>query len=199
MFGCAPEVVAQIKFLEWTDADQVRRTRLVGLRDDKNPFEVVKEHRRAFSARLGPAFDDLHPEYSCRWVGGNQTVAVNFCSDRSDGLGWTQWVPCRHDKHFVVRSGPLAPHPCIHQWAPSTRLARSIDDADAVLRLQSGGAQFQRHLGSPGRRWRAFGILFGRVWRSVTIDLAKLQHQQNPGGATAPAAYCYCSWAAATL
>jgi hypothetical protein len=120
--------VAQIKSLEWTGADQGRHTRFVGLRDDKIPSRWFREHRRVFSARPGPAFDDLHPEYSCRSVGGNQTVAVNFRSHRSDGLGWTQWVPCRHDKHFGVRSGFLAPHPCIHQWTPSTRLARSIDD-----------------------------------------------------------------------
>jgi hypothetical protein len=46
--------MAQIKFLEWTGVDQGRHTRFVGLRDDKNPFEVVREHRQAFSARPGP-------------------------------------------------------------------------------------------------------------------------------------------------
>ena len=38
-----PEAVAQIEFLEWTGADRLRHTKFIGLRDDKDPAEVVKE------------------------------------------------------------------------------------------------------------------------------------------------------------
>ncbi len=38
-----PEVVAQLEFLEWTDADHLRHSKFVGLRDDKDPRKVVKE------------------------------------------------------------------------------------------------------------------------------------------------------------
>jgi ATP-dependent DNA ligase len=38
-----PEAVAQIEFLEWTDADSLRHSKFVGLREDKNPRSVVKE------------------------------------------------------------------------------------------------------------------------------------------------------------
>jgi DNA ligase D-like protein (predicted ligase) len=38
-----PEAVAQIEFLEWTEADRLRHSKFVGLRDDKNPRDVVKE------------------------------------------------------------------------------------------------------------------------------------------------------------
>jgi DNA ligase D-like protein (predicted ligase) len=38
-----PEAVAQIEFLEWTDADRLRHSKFVGLRDDKDPRSVVKE------------------------------------------------------------------------------------------------------------------------------------------------------------
>jgi bifunctional non-homologous end joining protein LigD len=38
-----PQVVAQIEFLEWTDADHLRHSKFVGLRDDKDPKKVVKE------------------------------------------------------------------------------------------------------------------------------------------------------------
>jgi DNA ligase D-like protein (predicted ligase) len=38
-----PELVAQIEFLEWTDADHLRHSKFVGLRDDKDPRKVVKE------------------------------------------------------------------------------------------------------------------------------------------------------------
>jgi DNA ligase D-like protein (predicted ligase) len=39
-----PEAVAQIEFLEWTDADRLRHSKFVGLREDKNARQVVKEH-----------------------------------------------------------------------------------------------------------------------------------------------------------
>lgn len=38
-----PEVVAQIEFLEWTHSDRLRHSKFVGLREDKNPREVVKK------------------------------------------------------------------------------------------------------------------------------------------------------------
>ncbi len=38
-----PEVVAQIDFLEWTDADHLRHSKFVGLREDKNARQVAKE------------------------------------------------------------------------------------------------------------------------------------------------------------
>jgi len=39
-----PALVAQIEFLEWTDADQLRHSKFVGLREDKDPRQVVKEN-----------------------------------------------------------------------------------------------------------------------------------------------------------
>jgi ATP-dependent DNA ligase len=39
-----PKLVAQIEFLEWTDADHLRHSKFVGLREDKDPKSVVKEH-----------------------------------------------------------------------------------------------------------------------------------------------------------
>src|SRR5882672_7685830 len=38
-----PEAVAQIEFLEWTEADRLRHSNFVGLREDKNPRSVIKE------------------------------------------------------------------------------------------------------------------------------------------------------------
>ncbi len=38
-----PEAVAQIEFLEWTEADRLRHSKFVALRDDKNPRTIVKE------------------------------------------------------------------------------------------------------------------------------------------------------------
>ena len=38
-----PEAVAQIEFLEWTEADRLRHSKFVGLREDKNPRSVFKE------------------------------------------------------------------------------------------------------------------------------------------------------------
>jgi len=39
-----PKVVAQIEFLEWTSGDRLRHSKFVGLRDDKHPRMVTKEH-----------------------------------------------------------------------------------------------------------------------------------------------------------
>jgi DNA ligase D-like protein (predicted ligase) len=38
-----PEVVAQIEFLEWTEGDRLRHSKFGGLREDKDPRQVVKE------------------------------------------------------------------------------------------------------------------------------------------------------------
>jgi len=39
-----PKLVAQIEFLEWTESDHLRHSKFVGLREDKDPRRVVKEH-----------------------------------------------------------------------------------------------------------------------------------------------------------
>ena len=39
-----PELVARIEYLEWTDEDHLRHAKFAGLRDDKNPRNVTKEH-----------------------------------------------------------------------------------------------------------------------------------------------------------
>ena len=38
-----PEAVAQVEFLEWTEAYRLRHSKFVALRDDKNPRSIVKE------------------------------------------------------------------------------------------------------------------------------------------------------------
>ena len=38
-----PEIVVQVAFMEWTAHDKLRHPRLVGLREDKRPSEVVRE------------------------------------------------------------------------------------------------------------------------------------------------------------
>jgi bifunctional non-homologous end joining protein LigD len=39
-----PEAVEQIEFLEWTEADRLRHSKFVRLREDKEPKSVVKEY-----------------------------------------------------------------------------------------------------------------------------------------------------------
>ena len=38
-----PEVVVQVAFIEWTAHGKLRHPRLIALRDDKNPREVIRE------------------------------------------------------------------------------------------------------------------------------------------------------------
>lgn len=48
-----PELVAQVRFTEWTADGKLRHPRFLGLRDDKRPEEVVREGRRwPFEASL---------------------------------------------------------------------------------------------------------------------------------------------------
>jgi bifunctional non-homologous end joining protein LigD len=39
-----PKLVAQIAFSEWTREDKLRHPRFLGLREDKEAEEVVREH-----------------------------------------------------------------------------------------------------------------------------------------------------------
>jgi bifunctional non-homologous end joining protein LigD len=39
-----PQFVGQIEFLEWTEGDHLRHSKFAGLRDDKDPRNVIKEH-----------------------------------------------------------------------------------------------------------------------------------------------------------
>jgi bifunctional non-homologous end joining protein LigD len=39
-----PELVVRIEYLEWTKGDHLRHAKFAGLRDDKDPRSVVKEH-----------------------------------------------------------------------------------------------------------------------------------------------------------
>ncbi|HET9789343.1 MAG TPA: hypothetical protein VFP47_19575 [Pyrinomonadaceae bacterium] len=41
-----PELVAQIEFTEWTPDGHLRHSKFVGLRDDKEPKDVVHENDR---------------------------------------------------------------------------------------------------------------------------------------------------------
>jgi ATP-dependent DNA ligase len=46
MKGCSwlkPQAVVRIDFAEWTEADKLRHTKYVAMRDDKDPRKVVRE------------------------------------------------------------------------------------------------------------------------------------------------------------
>lgn len=38
-----PKLVGEVGFSEWTDAGELRHPRFQGMRDDKDPAEVVRE------------------------------------------------------------------------------------------------------------------------------------------------------------
>jgi ATP-dependent DNA ligase len=48
-----PKVVVRIDFAEWTGADKLRHPKLVALRDDKNPRQVVREAFSTMADRYG--------------------------------------------------------------------------------------------------------------------------------------------------
>ena len=47
-----PETVAQFRFLEWTPADHLRHVSFIGLREDKNASQVVKEGEAILATKV---------------------------------------------------------------------------------------------------------------------------------------------------
>lgn len=47
-----PEIVAQFRFLEWTPADHLRHVSYVGLREDKDASQIVKEGEAIAPAKV---------------------------------------------------------------------------------------------------------------------------------------------------
>jgi bifunctional non-homologous end joining protein LigD len=60
-----PDLVAQVKFTEWTDDGKLRHPVYLGLRDDKSAREVVKEER---DARIGSPASRRSPEDALKVV-----------------------------------------------------------------------------------------------------------------------------------
>ncbi len=58
-----PELVAEVDFTEWTDDGRIRHPSYQGLREDKNPEDVVREEAQAVQAvdRRGRRGDDQKP------------------------------------------------------------------------------------------------------------------------------------------
>ena len=104
VFGCVP-AVAQIEFLEWTTADRFRHAKFVGLRDDKDPRSVVKEHPGAclecscLKVQDGMRFTTL--SFRAGRPGSNHT-GILFAEQyiRSPGTGRTPSLRSRHQGHL---------------------------------------------------------------------------------------------------
>ncbi len=62
-----PELVAQVKFTEWTADGKLRHPVYLGLRDDKKPTEVIREQRRTSAAKSRtPAVESRTPTATSR-------------------------------------------------------------------------------------------------------------------------------------
>jgi len=57
-----PELVCEVRFLEWTDDGVLRAPVFVGLRDDKNPTEVVREEVREEPSEPAALSTESEPE-----------------------------------------------------------------------------------------------------------------------------------------
>ena len=93
-----PEIVAQIEFLEWTDADRLRHSKFAGLRDGKDQRSVVKEQaRRALNNFLLAR----HLRAICQRGGANHLRIVNLTLLRRPELLFVGWSR-RQQRHGVV-------------------------------------------------------------------------------------------------
>ncbi len=55
-----PETVAQFRFLEWTPSEHLRHVSFIGLREDKDALDVVKEGEEILS-RKPPSTASVRP------------------------------------------------------------------------------------------------------------------------------------------
>ena len=62
-----PEAVAQIEFLEWTDANHLRHTKFVGLRDDKERGASPPQPIMAAVPALSPSPARNRPRNEVSW------------------------------------------------------------------------------------------------------------------------------------
>jgi len=64
VFWVTPELIAEIKFQEWTDENLLRQASFKGLREDKNSKEVVRERGNTVknSTETGEQLDDITPQ-----------------------------------------------------------------------------------------------------------------------------------------
>jgi bifunctional non-homologous end joining protein LigD len=86
-----PDLVAQIKFTEWTADDKLRHPVYLGLRDDKSPREVVREQPRAKSHGSKPAAAASarprgRPRSGSKSVAGTNTAARKDSADLANAI-----------------------------------------------------------------------------------------------------------------
>ena len=64
VFWVTPELIAEIKFQEWTDENLLRQASFKGLREDKNPKEVVRERGNGVknSTETAEKLDEIIPQ-----------------------------------------------------------------------------------------------------------------------------------------
>lgn len=64
VFWMSPELIAEIKFQEWTDEDLLRQASFKGLREDKNPKNVVRERRSSakISEKSTEKMEEITPQ-----------------------------------------------------------------------------------------------------------------------------------------
>jgi bifunctional non-homologous end joining protein LigD len=81
-----PDLVAQIRFTEWTADDKLRHPVYLGLRDDKNPREVVREQPRGDSHASKPTVAVSAPRRG-RPRSGSKSVGGTDAIGRKDSAG----------------------------------------------------------------------------------------------------------------
>jgi len=64
VFWVTPELIAEIKFQEWTDENVLRQASFKGLREDKNPKEVVRERENTVKnfTETAEKLNDITPQ-----------------------------------------------------------------------------------------------------------------------------------------
>jgi bifunctional non-homologous end joining protein LigD len=110
-----PTLVAQVKFTEWTDDDKLRHPTYLGMRDDKNPQDVVREETPQYKESVLQRLPDV-PQ---RRTTNDERGAAAKSADRR-----TRGTAVRSAKETAVRRAGLQSG---HVPAPTKALQLVVD------------------------------------------------------------------------
>jgi bifunctional non-homologous end joining protein LigD len=130
-----PELVAQVRFTEWTDDDKLRHPVYLGMRDDKKPRDVVREEPRRPRGTGGAS--------------GTQSPRRPQSAKRGSSA---KRAPAAHTKRGAARGeGDGGEIPASDALASIEQQLRALEDArkDGALTLPGGGRLAVTNLWKP--------------------------------------------------
>jgi len=139
-----PELVAQIKFTEWTDDQHLRHPVYLGLRDDKRPSQVVREQltrlHGSATRRLPSTGDAKSPTATSRSSTRRRAAAAPSSPRSSEQTPQATAEPATRAKSAKsTRSASRAVHVSTPDFHPLEGTADLLDQLNALERARKDG------------------------------------------------------------